>query len=87
MPGNNALGLAVLDRGHHVVEDFAAWLFGGLALDELAGDYKPFLFSVFAEFRELRLYGQDLPVRLVSGFSGVKEIPHIKVLHTLPPCS
>ena len=43
--------------------------------------------AALAEFRKLRLYGKDLPVRFVRGLACIKEIPHVRLLHTLPPCS
>ncbi|OGR63609.1 MAG: hypothetical protein A2X31_05355 [Elusimicrobia bacterium GWB2_63_22] len=85
VPGHYAVGRALLKASDHLVEYGAARLLGGFAFDELAGYGETVLFSVVAEFSELRLYGKDLPVRLVRGLARVKEIPHIRLLHTLPP--
>ncbi|OGR94834.1 MAG: hypothetical protein A2016_06935 [Elusimicrobia bacterium GWF2_62_30] len=85
MPGNYALGCALLKASDHLVEHVAARLLGGFAFDELAGYGETILFSVVAEFSELRLYGKDLPVRLVRGLARIQEIPHIRLFHTLPP--
>ncbi|HBE87968.1 MAG TPA: hypothetical protein DDW67_02370 [Elusimicrobia bacterium] len=81
MPSNDALGLAVLDRGYHIIEDFAPRLLGGLALDEFFNYGESFLLGVLAQLSELRFYRKDLPIRFVRGLSGIKEIPHVLVLH------
>ncbi|OGP53247.1 MAG: hypothetical protein A2X31_06170 [Elusimicrobia bacterium GWB2_63_22] len=85
MPGNYPLGHALFKASDHLVEHVAARLLGGFAFYELADDGETVLFGVVTEFSELRLNGQDLPVRLVRGLACIKEIPHIRLLHTLPP--
>ncbi|OGR96953.1 MAG: hypothetical protein A2016_03470 [Elusimicrobia bacterium GWF2_62_30] len=85
VPGHYAVGRALLKLSHHLVKDLAARLFGGLAFHEFAGNGQPLLIGVLAQLHQLRLYGQNLLVRLVGGFARVKKVPHIRLLHTLPP--
>ncbi|OGR51805.1 MAG: hypothetical protein A2049_11715 [Elusimicrobia bacterium GWA2_62_23] len=71
MPGHYTLGRALLKASHHVVEYLAARLLGGLALNELTDYREAVLLGVVPQLSELRLYGQDLPVRLVGGLASV----------------
>ncbi|MBI5744770.1 MAG: hypothetical protein HY952_09510 [Elusimicrobia bacterium] len=71
MPGNYAVGGALLKAGDHFVEYLAARFLGGLAFNKLAGYGEAVLLGVVPQFSELCLYGQDLPVRLVRGLASV----------------
>jgi hypothetical protein len=71
VPGNNAVGRTLLKASHHFVEYLAARFLGGFAFDEFAGYGEAVLLGVVPQFSELRLYGQDLPVRLVRGLASV----------------
>ncbi|OGS08026.1 MAG: hypothetical protein A2270_02985 [Elusimicrobia bacterium RIFOXYA12_FULL_51_18] len=71
VPSHYALGRALLHLGYHVVEQLAARLLGGFAFNELADYGQTVLLGVVPQFSELRLYGQDLPVRLIGGLASV----------------